>query len=403
MLTLEENELLTRTGPGTPMGELMRRYWLPAVLSWELPEPDCPPVRVKLLGEALVMFRDTEGRIGLLDEFCAHRGTSLWLGRNEQSGLRCVWHGWKYDVNGQCVDQLNERDGTSFAQKIRIKSYPTLELGGVIWAYMGPPEKRPPPPRFGWTQVPETHRHASKVIQECNWLQGLEGGLDQSHVGILHSTFRVDPNNPGSTPISFNARGGAPIFDIEPTKFGHRYVAIRPLGEEQVYVRGYNFVMPFTQIRPYSPKSEADAAKKFNPGHMWVPIDDESCTVWNWMYSWGEEPLTEEDRLDRSLANGPERRGSENVSLVPQQRQQLADRPPSPAHPELHRHRWSQYPGPCGSRAAGPDRGQNQRTSRAGGQGHHHGTPSIAAGGKAVQAGEDPPEQTRATIAPALR
>ena len=144
MLTLEENELLTRTGPGTPMGELMRRYWLPAVLSWELPEPDCPPVRVKLLGEAMVMFRDTQNRIGLLDEFCAHRGTSLWLGRNEQSGLRCVWHGWKYDVNGQCVDQLNERGGTSFAQKIRIKSYPTLELGGVIWAYMGPPEKRPP-------------------------------------------------------------------------------------------------------------------------------------------------------------------------------------------------------------------------------------------------------------------
>jgi phthalate 4,5-dioxygenase len=306
MLTLEENELLTRTGPGTPMGELMRRYWLPVVLSWELPEPDCPPVRVKLLGEALVMFRDTQNRIGLLDEFCAHRGTSLWLGRNEQSGLRCVWHGWKYDVNGQCVDQLNERGGTSFAQKIRIKSYPTVELGGVIWAYMGPPEKRPPPPRFGWTQVPETHRHASKVIQECNWLQALEGGLDQSHVGILHSTLRVDANTPGSTPTSFNARGGAPIFDIESTKFGHRYVTIRPLGQEQIYVRGYNFVMPFTQIRPYSPKSESDAAKKFNPGHMWVPIDDENCMVWNWMYSWGEEPLTEEDRLDRNLANGPE-------------------------------------------------------------------------------------------------
>ena len=119
----------------------MRRYWLPAVLSWDLPEADCQPVRVKLLGEPMVMFRDTQNRIGLLDEFCAHRGTSLWLGRNEQSGLRCVWHGWKYDVSGQCVDQLNERGDTSFAQKIRIKSYPTLELGGVIWAYMGPPRE----------------------------------------------------------------------------------------------------------------------------------------------------------------------------------------------------------------------------------------------------------------------
>ncbi|HEY7164818.1 MAG TPA: Rieske 2Fe-2S domain-containing protein [Candidatus Binatia bacterium] len=305
MLSREENELLTRTDAGTPMGELMRRYWLPALLSSEIPEPDCPPARIKILGEQLVAFRDSEGRIGLLDEFCAHRGTSLWLGRNEQSGLRCVWHGWKYDVNGQCIHQLNEQPETSFAQKIRIKSYPTCELGGVIWAYLGPPEKKPPLPQFAWTQVPETHRHASKVIQECNWLQALEGGLDQSHVGILHSTFRANSNVLGSTPESFNARGGAPVFDIEPTQFGHRYVAIRTLPDRQQYVRGYNFVMPFTQIRPYSPKGTADASKKFNPGHMWVPIDDENCVVWNWMYSWGEEPLREEDRLDRSLANGP--------------------------------------------------------------------------------------------------
>jgi len=305
MLSREDNELLTRTNAGTPMGELLRRYWLPAFLSSEIAEPDCPPARVKLLGENLVGFRDTQGRIGLVDEFCAHRGTSLWLGRNEQSGLRCVWHGWKYDVNGQCVHQMNEQRETNFAHKIQIKSYPTSELGGVIWAYMGPREKTPPLPRFAWTQVDETHRHASKVIQECNWLQALEGGLDQSHVGILHSTFRANSKVLGSTPDSFNARGGAPVFDIEATDFGHRYVAIRTLPDRQQYVRGYNFVMPFTQIRPYSPKGEADATKQFNPGHMWVPIDDENCVVWNWMYSWGKEPLTDEDRLDRSLANGP--------------------------------------------------------------------------------------------------
>jgi phenylpropionate dioxygenase-like ring-hydroxylating dioxygenase large terminal subunit len=143
MLSAAENDLLTRTGPGTPMGEAMRRYWIPALLSWEVAEPDCPPVRVKLLGEALVMFRDSAGRIGLLDEFCAHRGTSLWLGRNEEYGLRCIWHGWKYDVTGQCVHQLNESADTSFAPKIRIKSYPTCEFGGVVWAYMGPPDKMP--------------------------------------------------------------------------------------------------------------------------------------------------------------------------------------------------------------------------------------------------------------------
>ena len=305
MLSAEENELLTRTGPGTPMGETLRRYWIPAVLSWEIPEPDCPPVRVKLLDEPLVIFRDSDGRIGLLDEFCPHRGTSLWLGRNEQHGLRCVWHGWKFNVSGQCVHQLNESNETSFAHKIHIKSYTTCELGGVIWAYMGPPDKIPPLPRFGWTQVPESHRHVSKVIQECNWLQALEGGLDQSHVGILHKSFRINPNNPGSTPNSFNARGGAPFFDIEPTEFGHRYVAIRRLEGREQYVRGYNFVVPFTQMRPHSPRSEADAAKQFNPGHMWVPIDDDNCMAWNWMYSWGE-PLTDEDRTERSLANGPD-------------------------------------------------------------------------------------------------
>jgi phthalate 4,5-dioxygenase len=206
MLSREENDLLTQTGPGTPMGEVMRRYWIPALLSREIANSDGPPVRVKLLGEALIMFRDTEGRIGLLDEFCAHRGTSLWLGRNEQGGLRCIWHGWKYDVTGQCVHQLNETDESTFAHKIRLKSYPTCELGGVIWTHMGPPEKKPAPPRFGWTQVPETHRHVSKVIEECNWLQALEGGLDQSHVGILHKSFRDNPANPGSGPDSFNAR-----------------------------------------------------------------------------------------------------------------------------------------------------------------------------------------------------
>lgn len=307
MLSREENELVTRTGPGTPMGEVLRRYWLPALISWELLEPDGTPVRVKLLGESMIAFRDTQGRIGLLDELCAHRGTSLWLGRNEECGLRCVWHGWKYDVNGQCVDQMNEQGATSFAHKIRIKAYPTVELGGIIWTYMGPENKMPPPPRFGWTRVPETHRHVSKMWQECNWLQGLEGGLDQSHVGVLHRTFHADSANAGIGTTSFIGRGGAPAFDVERTEFGLRYVAIRPYKENQQYIRGYNFVMPFTQIRHAdNPKSEADVLKKFNTGHMWVPIDDENCTVWNWMYSWGEDPITEEERLERRTGNGPD-------------------------------------------------------------------------------------------------
>ena len=170
MLSREENELLTRTGPGTPLGEVMRRYWIPALLSGELAEPDGAPVRLELLGEKLVAFRDTHGRIGVLEEFCPHRGVSLWLGRNEKDGLRCVYHGWKYDVKGNCVDQMNEPQ--DFKDKVHMKAYPTVEFGGVIWTYMGPRELQPPPPKFAWTQVAESHRHITKVIQECNWAAG---------------------------------------------------------------------------------------------------------------------------------------------------------------------------------------------------------------------------------------
>src|SRR5499427_2146923 len=151
MLSREENERVTRIGPATPMGQTMRRYWLPALLAWELPEPDCPPVRVKLLGEDLVAFRDTRGRVGLLDEHCPHRLASLFLGRNEECGLRCVYHGWKFDVEGRCVDMMNEPEELRFEHKIRITAYPTVEEGGVIWAYLGPPDRRPPLPRFAWT------------------------------------------------------------------------------------------------------------------------------------------------------------------------------------------------------------------------------------------------------------
>src|SRR5439155_3465455 len=140
----EDNERVTRVGRGTPMGETMRRYWIPALMTRELPEPDCPPVRVQLLGEALVAFRDTQGRIGLLEEHCPHRRASLFFGRNEECGLRCVYHGWKFDVEGRCVDMLNEPEELGFCQKIRTAAYPTVEAGGLIWADLGSPDGRPP-------------------------------------------------------------------------------------------------------------------------------------------------------------------------------------------------------------------------------------------------------------------
>src|SRR5919204_4222041 len=170
MLAREENELITRIGPGTPMGDTMRRYWMPALLAWELPEPDCPPVRVKLLSERLIAFRDSSGKLGLMDEFCAHRGVSLWFGRNEENGLRCSYHGWKYDVTGQCVEIPSEPDNPRLCQRMKLKSYPLIERGGVLWTYMGPPEKRPPEPAYEWTEGAPEQRYISKRLQECNYL-----------------------------------------------------------------------------------------------------------------------------------------------------------------------------------------------------------------------------------------
>jgi phthalate 4,5-dioxygenase oxygenase subunit len=304
MLTKEQNDLLTLTGPGTPGGEFMRRYWMPALMAEELPEPDCAPVRVKLLGEQLVAFRDSNGRIGLLDEFCAHRRASLWLGRNEECGLRCVYHGWKYDVDGNCVDMMNEPEEHQFTSKIHIKAYPTVELGGLIWAYMGPKSKMPPPPKFEWTQMPPTHRHLTKTWEECNWLQALEGGLDTSHAPIMHRRLRPELTVGGISPASFFARGKAPVVEVEPTDYGYTYAGIRELAaEDKIFVRAYHYVMPFTQIRP-AQFSGDDQYKTMIAGHYWVPMDDENCMVYNWRYSYGPDPLTEDQRYDD--AAGPE-------------------------------------------------------------------------------------------------
>ena len=291
MLTREENERLTRVGAGTPMGETMRRYWLPMLMSWELPEPDCPPVRVRLLGENLVAFRATDGRVGLLEELCPHRRASLWLGRNEENGLRCVYHGWKFDVEGRCVEQMNEP--RQFCDKIRTTAYPTCEQGGIIWAYMGPKGREPAPPNFELTQVSETHRHISKVWEACNWLQALEGGIDTSHFTILHRAIKHNPLQPGVGIDTPGVRGKAPTLEVDVTDYGYRYFGIRPLGDDEQYVRGYHYIMPFTQLRP--PRDDDEQVH----GHFWVPIDDENCMVWNFYYSYGAAPVR-----DRSVDSG---------------------------------------------------------------------------------------------------
>ena len=300
MLSGQDNELLTEVGPGTPMGDTMRRYWVPALLSWELPEPDCPPVRVKLLGEDLIAFRDTQGRIGLLDEFCPHRRVSLFFGRNEECGLRCVYHGWKFDADGRCVDQMNEPE--SFAHKIHTTSYPTVEAGGIVWAYMGPAELRPALPLFGWTQLPATHRHVGKVIQESNWLQGVEGGIDTSHAPILHRTHGNDSKRPGFKMKDPFVRGKAPVLEVDVTDYGFCYAGIRPLDEAALHIRAYHFILPFHQIRP----SRTDEGIPTVAGHIWVPTDDDTTMVYNWVASVRDEPLPEEECLESRLGNGPQ-------------------------------------------------------------------------------------------------
>jgi phthalate 4,5-dioxygenase oxygenase subunit len=301
MLSREDNETVTRVGPGTPMGRTMRMYWVPALLSSEIGEPDCPPVRVRLLGEDLVAFRDTNGRIGLLDEFCPHRRVSLFFGRNEECGLRCIYHGWKFDTDGQCLEMMNEPEENDFSHKVRVASYPTCELGGIVWAYLGPADQQPAPPKFAWTQAPETHRHVTKVIEECNWLQALEGGIDTSHAPILHRLISETSTRGGFKPSNPFVRGKAPKLVVDLTDYGYQYAGVRPLGEDEIHVRTYHFILPFHQIRP----SKTPSGTWVDAGHIWVPMDDGTTMVYNWNYSPGPAALTEEDRLERQLGNGP--------------------------------------------------------------------------------------------------
>ncbi|MGE4409000.1 MAG: Rieske 2Fe-2S domain-containing protein [Sphingobium sp.] len=305
MLTSEENERLTRVGPGTPMGEVLRRYWMPFLLPEELPEADCPPVRVRLLGEDLIAFRDTNGRLGLLDRFCPHRRVDLFFGRNEECGLRCVYHGWKFDVDGNVMDMPAEPANSPMREEVKIKSYPIMEWGGVIWAYMGDPAHQPPrPPEIEWGLVPPSHRNIQKRLQENNWAQGVEGGIDSSHVGILHSL--LTPPEPGKgfrdrqqavdPAVPYLAMDTAPKFFIRPQEYGMLIGARRNASEEEYYWRITQFLAPFyTMIARREEKGPIS-------GHAWVPIDDEN--TWTFTMYWDpDQPLDQSADFDATKVN----------------------------------------------------------------------------------------------------
>src|SRR6266478_5523713 len=287
MLSHEENEFICRTGPDTPMGELFRRFWLPVALAEEIPGPDCDPVRVQVLGEHLILFRDTQGRPGLVDAYCPHRGAPLFFGRNEECGLRCVYHGWKFDVEGNCVDTPSEPGDSNFRQKIRAKCYPALELGGLIWTYMGPSGLMPASPALDWAVVPDNQRYLSRRLQECNYLQALEGGIDSSHVSSLHRDAVLVSEKTKDSVLRGNGRGReliradkAPKFDVKETDYGLLITARRNADENHYYWRATHWLMPFyTMVPPYG-----DSPLR---GHAWVPVDDEHC----WVYSISWHPI----------------------------------------------------------------------------------------------------------------
>ena len=276
MLRKEQNDLLTQTGPGTPMGALFRSYWIPALLAEELPQNDCAPVRVRLLSEHLLAFRDSDGRYGLISEFCAHRGVSLWFGRNEEGGIRCAYHGWKYDVAGQCIDVPSEPD--TFCRRVKLQAYPLVQQGDVLWTYMGPAERRPPLPEFEFSLVPPGQSFTSKRFQECNWLQAMEGGIDSSHVSWLHrANLDSDPLFKGAKGNEYNLKDPRPVFNVVPSAGGLLIGARRNAENGNYYWRITPWVMPcFTMVPPRGDHPVH--------GHFWIPIDDQHCWAWTFDY-----------------------------------------------------------------------------------------------------------------------
>ena len=244
----------------------------------ELREADGAPVRVQLLSERLVAFRDSQGRLGAIEEFCAHRGVSLWFGRNEESGLRCPYHGWKYDVSGQCVEVPSEPAESGYCSRIKLKGYPLIERGGVVWIYMGPLELQPPPPEWEFATVPANQSFVSKRLQECNWLQALEGGIDSSHVSFLHSgALNRDPLFKGAKGNQYNLNDLKPVFEVVPADGGLFIGARRNAEEGKHYWRITPWIMPcFTMVPP----------RGDHPihGHFWVPIDDHHNWAWSFDY-----------------------------------------------------------------------------------------------------------------------
>lgn len=299
---MSDTEPIMHVGPGTVMGSFLRQFWLPFYASREL-ESDGPVARVRLLGEDLVVYRDSEGQVGLLGENCAHRGASLFYGRNEECGLRCVWHGWKYDRSGVCVEMPNEPPESRFKDKIRQTAYPCRERNGLVWAYMGDTETLPGLPLIEPNLVPVENLDLTFRVQECNYTQGIEGEYDSSHALILHQglpgTSTPPPGSFRAKVVEYRTKNRYPSYQALDTDYGVLIGARYDAGPDAFYWRVYPFMMPFYTVINVDPTYESE---ELLSGHAWVPMDDEHTLVIG--FTWHpSRPLTADER--RSLREGP--------------------------------------------------------------------------------------------------
>jgi phthalate 4,5-dioxygenase oxygenase subunit len=311
MLTKADNELLCRVGAGTPMGEMLRQYWHPVLLSTELPERDGNPIRVRLLGEDLIAFRDSGGRPGMLGDHCSHRGASLFFARNEDNGLRCVYHGWKYDVEGRCVEMPNEPAESNFKDKVRHLAYPCAERGGVIWCYMGPRRELPALPDIPWFMVPQGQLFATKRLQENNFVQAIEGGIDTTHASFLHTRLSIDlamrrekdektnrtwgDDEATNKGLGIAMRSKSARFELLDTDYGIQIASRREAGHDEIYWRINQFLFPYYTMPPSHRVVDRNTAKRGGGGgHAFVPMDDDNTITWSFTAKM-ERPFTDEE------------------------------------------------------------------------------------------------------------
>jgi phenylpropionate dioxygenase-like ring-hydroxylating dioxygenase large terminal subunit len=304
MLSRADNEFLTQSGAGTPMGQLLRRFWVPALLAAELPERDGPPRKIRIMGEDLLAFRDSDGRIGIVEPHCPHRGANLYFGRNEECGLRCAFHGWKFDVEGNCVDLPTSPPESTYKDTIKLLAYPVREWGDIVWVYMGPREEIPELPQLELGLVPTAHRYVSKKWQDCNWVQSLEGAIDTAHFSFLHNiptkdvSTRLDVLRQSSAigaqkeledRIRWVMADPRPKFAIRGHDAGLVIGAARKTDGPDLYWRLSQFLMPNHALVPVAFPGDV------YHGQTWVPVDDTNC--WIFTYSWvPDRPLTNTER-----------------------------------------------------------------------------------------------------------